>query len=167
MPQRSLIKTSLIDKISEFIPEAQIRQDEPMSKHSSFRIGGPADAVVTVCSEEELSKLLKLLHAEDARYMLIGNGSDLLFADEGYRGVIVKLGGDFEHIELLETGDDVIRAGAARMLSSTANFARENGLAGLEFASGIPGTLGGALFMNAGAYGGEMKDVVEIGRAHV
>lgn len=85
MSQRSLIKISLIDKISEFIPEAQIRQDEPMSKHSSFRIGGPADAVVTVCSEEELSKLLKLLHAEDARYMLIGNGSDLLFADEGYR----------------------------------------------------------------------------------
>ena len=65
-----------------------------MSKHSSFRIGGPADAVVTVCSEEELSKLLKLLHAEDARYMLIGNGSDLLFADEGYRGGIVKLGCD-------------------------------------------------------------------------
>ena len=161
MPQRSLIKTSLIDKISEFIPEAQIRQDEPMSKHSSFRIGGPADVVVTVCSEEELSKLLKLLHAEDARYMLIGNGSDLLFADEGYRGVIVKLGGDFEHFELLESGDDVIRVGSARMLSSTANFARDNALAGLEFASGIPGTLGGALFMNAGAYGGEMKDVVE------
>ena len=132
-----------------------------MSKHSSFRIGGPADVVVTVCSEEELSKLLKLLHAEDARYMLIGNGSDLLFSDEGYRGVIVKLGGDFEHIELLESVDDVIRVGSARMLSSTANFARDNGLAGLEFASGIPGTLGGALFMNAGAYGGEMKDVVE------
>ena len=150
MPQRSLIKTSLIDKISEFIPEAQIRQDEPMSKHSSFRIGGPADVVVTVCSEEELSKLLKLLHAEDARYMLIGNGSDLLFADEGYRGVIVKLGGDFEHIELLEEEDDVIRVGSARMLSSTANFARDKGLAGLEFASGIPGTLGG-----------EMKDIVE------
>ena len=161
MPQRSLIKTSLIDKIRENLPEAQIRLDEPMSKHSSFRIGGPADVVVTVCNEEELSKLLKLLHAEDARYMLIGNGSDLLFADEGYRGVIVKLGGDFEHIELLEEGDDVIRAGAARMLSSTANFARDNALAGLEFASGIPGTLGGALFMNAGAYGGEMNDVVE------
>ena len=152
---------SLIDKISEFIPEAQIRQDEPMSKHSSFRIGGPADVVVTVCSEEELSNILSLLHSEDVRYMLIGNGSDLLFADEGYRGVIVKLGGDFEHIELLEEEDDVIRVGSARMLSSTANFARDNGLAGLEFASGIPGTLGGALFMNAGAYGGEMKDVVE------
>ena len=161
MPERSLIKTSLIDKIRENIPEAQIRLDEPMSKHSSFRIGGPADVVVTVCNEEELSNILSLLHSEDVRYMLIGNGSDLLFADEGYRGVIVKLGGDFEHIELLEAGDDVIRAGAARMLSSTANFARDNGLAGLEFASGIPGTLGGALFMNAGAYGGEMKDIVE------
>ena len=83
MPQRGLIKTSLIDKIRENIPEDQIRLDEPMSKHSSFRIGGPADVVVTVCNEEELSRLLKLLRAEDARYMLIGNGSDLLFADEG------------------------------------------------------------------------------------
>ena len=161
MPQRSLIKTSLIDKIRENIPEAQIRLDEPMSKHSSFRIGGPADVVVTVCSEEELSNILSLLHSEDVRYMLIGNGSDLLFADEGYRGVIVKLGGDFEHIEVVPSCDDEIRVGAARMLSSTANFARDKGLTGLEFASGIPGTFGGALFMNAGAYGGEMKDVVE------
>ena len=161
MPQRSLIKTSLIDKIREIVPEAQIREDEPMSKHSSFRIGGPADVVVTVCSEEELSNILSLLHSEDVRYMLIGNGSDLLFADEGYRGVIVKLGGDFEHIEVVPSCDDEIRVGAARMLSSTANFARDKGLTGLEFASGIPGTFGGALFMNAGAYGGEMKDVVE------
>ncbi|ASS37440.1 UDP-N-acetylmuramate dehydrogenase [Mogibacterium pumilum] len=153
--------TNLINKINEIVPEAQVGVDELMSKHTSFRIGGAADVVVTACNENELSELLKLLHSEDVRYMLVGNGSDLLFADEGYRGVIVMLGGDFEHIEVVPSCDEEIRVGAARMLSNTSNFARDNGLTGLEFASGIPGTFGGALFMNAGAYGGEMKDVVE------
>lgn len=159
--EMNMPNTNLINKINKIVPEAQVSVDEPMSKHTSFRIGGAADVVVTACNENELSELLKLLHSEDVRYMLVGNGSDLLFADEGYRGVIVKLGGDFEHIEVVPSCDDEIRVGAARMLSSTANFARDKGLTGLEFASGIPGTFGGALFMNAGAYGGEMKDVVE------
>lgn len=156
-----MLQTKLINKINTIVPENQIRVDEPMSKHTSFRIGGPADVVVIVCNEKELSGLLKLFHDEDVRYMLVGNGSDLLFADEGFRGVIVKLGGNFEHIEVVDSIGETIRVGAARMLSSTANFARDNGLAGLEFASGIPGTFGGALFMNAGAYGGEIKDVIE------
>lgn len=156
----SILNTNLLNKISSIVPEDQVRVEEPMKMHTSFRIGGAADVVVTACTEKELSELLKLLHSEDIRYMLVGNGSDLLFADEGYRGVIVKLGGDFEHIEGVPSCDEEIRVGAARMLSSTANFARDNGLSGLEFASGIPGTFGGALFMNAGAYGGEMKDVV-------
>jgi len=155
------IGTLSINKINTIVPENQIRVDEPMSKHTSFRIGGPADVVVIVCNEKELSGLLKLFHDEDVRYMLVGNGSDLLFADEGFRGVIVKLGGNFEHIEVVDSIGETIRVGAARMLSSTANFARDNGLTGLEFASGIPGTFGGALFMNAGAYGGEIKDVIE------
>lgn len=156
-----MLQTKLINKINTIVPENHIRLDEPMSKHTSFRIGGPADVVVIVCNEKELSGLLKLFHDEDVRYMLVGNGSDLLFADEGFRGVIVKLGGNFEHIEVVDSIGETIRVGAARMLSSTANFARDNGLAGLEFASGIPGTFGGALFMNAGAYGGEIKDVIE------
>ena len=156
-----MLQTKLINKINTIVPENQIRVDEPMSKHTSFRIGGPADVVVIVCNEKELSGLLKLFHDEDVRYMLVGNGSDLLFADEGFRGVIVKLGGNFEHIEVVDSIGETIRVGAARMLSSTANFARDNGLTGLEFASGIPGTFGGALFMNAGAYGGEIKDVIE------
>ena len=153
--------TNLLNKMRSIVSEDQVRVEEPMNRHTSFRIGGAADVVVTACTEKELSELLKLLHSEDIRYMLIGNGSDLLFADEGYRGVIVKLGGEFECIEVIPSCDEEIIVGAARMLSSTANFARDNGLAGLEFASGIPGTFGGALFMNAGAYGGEMKDVVE------
>ena len=93
--------TKLINKINEIVPAAQVRVSEPMSKHTSIRIGGAADVVITVCNEDELSKILRLLHDEDVRYMLVGNGSDLLFADEGYRGVIVKLGGSFENIELL------------------------------------------------------------------
>ena len=155
-----MLQTKLINKINTIVPENQIRVDEPMSKHTSCRIGGPADVVVIVCNEKELSGLLRLFRDEDIRYMLVGNGSDLLFADEGFRGVIVKLGGNFEHIEVVDSIGETIRVGAARMLSSTANFARDNGLAGLEFASGIPGTFGGALFMNAGAYGGEIKDVI-------
>lgn len=152
---------NIINSIRKIVPDVRIRTDEPMAQHTSFRIGGTADVFVIVCNEEELSDLLRLLDSQNIRHLLIGNGSDLLFDDDGYRGVIIKLGGKFEHIEVLPCDDEELRVGAARMLSSTANFARDNGLSGLEFASGIPGTFGGALFMNAGAYGGEMRDVVK------
>jgi len=134
--------------------------DEPMSRHTSFRIGGPAAAFVTVCNEEELSSAMKIITETGAEHMMIGNGSNLLISDEGYPGIMIKLGGDFETV--VRDPDDPcrVRVGAAMLMSRTAAFLTENGLSGFEFASGIPGSIGGAVFMNAGAYGGEIKDVV-------
>jgi len=134
--------------------------DEPMSRHTSFRIGGPAAAFVTVCNEEELSAVMKIITETGAEHMMIGNGSNLLISDEGYPGIMIKLGGDFETV--VRDPDDPcrVRVGAAMLMSRTAAFLTENGLSGFEFASGIPGSIGGAVFMNAGAYGGEIKDVV-------
>ena len=149
-----------IEKIRAIIPEERVLIDEPMSKHTSFRIGGPAAAFVTVCNEEELEKLLFLLLDDDAEYMLVGNGSNFLVADEGYPGIMMTLGGEFEDIVQHEDDDCCVTVGAARSLGSTSAYLTEKGLAGMEFASGIPGSIGGAVFMNAGAYGGEMKDIV-------
>lgn len=150
-----------IEKISGLIPEERLRRDEPMELHTSFRTGGPAAAFAVTVNEDELSAELSALAETGAEHMLIGNGSNLLVADEGYPGVIVKLGGDFEMIEQDEEDPCLVRVGAARLMSSASVFLTGRGLSGFEFASGIPGSIGGAVFMNAGAYGGEMKDVVE------
>ena len=143
------------------VPVARVLRNEPMSRHTSFRIGGPAAALVLVCSEYELSAVLKAVCNEGAEHMLIGNGSNLLVSDEGYPGIMIKLAGDFEKIEQ-EAGDPCkVRVGAAVLMSKASAFLTSKGLSGFEFASGIPGSIGGACFMNAGAYGGEIKDVVE------
>lgn len=152
------IVISLIEKI---IPKERVLRDEPMSAHTSFRIGGPADAVVLVNNEDELRTVLGTVNDMESEYMIMGNGSNFLVSDEGYPGIMVKLSGDFNSIGLDEENDDRIIVGGAKHLSGTSAFATDNGLAGMEFASGIPGSIGGALFMNAGAYGGEMKDIVE------
>ena len=145
-------------QIEEKMPSAQVLRNEPMSDHTSFRIGGPAAALVMACTEEELSFVLGVLSREKAEHIVIGNGSNLLVADEGYPGIAVKLAGDFETIEQCSDDPAKVRAGAAALLSRTSAFLTEKGLSGLEFASGLPGSIGGAAFMNAGAYGGEIKD---------
>ena len=150
-----------IEMIGGIIPEERLLRDEPMKAHTSFRIGGPAAAFAVTESEQELSAVLAALAKTGADHLLIGNGSNLLVSDEGYPGVIVKLGGAFERIEQDEKDPCLVRVGAAKLMSSTSSFLTGKGLAGFEFASGIPGSIGGAVFMNAGAYGGEMKDVVE------
>ena len=149
-----------ITKIRAYVPDDRVLIDEPMSRHTSFRIGGPAAAFITVCDEEELSAVMKIITETGAEHMMIGNGSNLLVSDEGYPGIMIKLGGDFESI--VRDPDDLlrVRVGAAMLMSRTSAFLTENGLSGFEFASGIPGSIGGAVFMNAGAYGGEIKDVV-------
>lgn len=156
-----------LDKIAAVLPEDCIAAGEPMSRHTSFRIGGPAGALVTVENEKQLADVLGICSAEqDLEYMLVGNGSNFLVADEGYPGIVIKLGGEFGGIETVQEhyGEDgeyaLVRAGAARLLSSVSSYLTDKGLSGFEFASGIPGSIGGAVFMNAGAYGGEMKDVV-------
>lgn len=139
------------------IPESRILENESMAKHISFRVGGCADYYVNCIDRKELSGLLSFLTEEGVPHMLIGNGSNLLFRDSGYRGVIIHLEGEFQDCEV--QGDTVI-AGSGKLLSSVSSLAAKSGLAGMEFASGIPGSIGGAIYMNAGAYGGEMKDIV-------
>ena len=154
-----------IRRIAEVIPPECIAADEPMSRHTSFRIGGPAAALITVNNEEDLAAVLGICSSQpDLDYMLVGNGSNFLVADEGYPGIVIKLGGDFADAGIEAEDEDgeytYVRAGAAKLLSSVSSYLTERGLAGFEFASGIPGSIGGAVFMNAGAYGGEMKDLI-------
>ena len=152
--------TKTIEKICRDVPEDRVLRDEPMSRHTSFHIGGPADAFVIVNNEEELAAVLRTVNEDSAEHMIIGNGSNLLVSDAGYPGIMIKLGGEFEAI--IQDPDDPrrVKVGAAVLMSRTSAFLTEHGLSGFEFASGIPGSIGGAVFMNAGAYGGEIKDVV-------
>ncbi|WP_300410729.1 UDP-N-acetylmuramate dehydrogenase [Lagierella sp.] len=132
--------------------------DEPMKKHTTFKIGGPCDVLVKPSTEEQILNLLNRIKDKNLDYMIIGNGSNLLVSDFGINKVIIKLHTNFSNITLK---DDKIISQAGATLEEIANFALEHSLTGFEFASGIPGDLGGAVTMNAGAYGGEMKDVLE------
>ena len=130
---------------------------EPMKKHTTFRVGGPAD--VLVCPDETaLAAVLGLCRQYDVPYTLIGNGSNLLVGDKGIRGVVIEM---TEPMAAIEVNGTKITAQAGAMLSKIANTAAANGLGGMEFAAGIPGSVGGAVVMNAGAYGGEIKDIIE------
>ena len=147
-----------MDFFKMMLPEDHILMDEPMDRHTTFRVGGPARCLVTVDTAGQLAKALSYLQRAGWDYFLLGNGSNLLVGDKGYRGVVIRLGSDFTGISVR---GDRLEAGAGAALSVAARTAMEAGLTGLEFASGIPGTLGGAVRMNAGAYGGEMAQVVE------
>lgn len=147
----------MLEKLQKLLGETKVRKDEPMAFHTTFRIGGPADYFVMPENTEELAKVIKLCKDENVPYFILGNGSNLLVGDKGFRGVVIQLYKNFDGIEIQGT---VVRARAGAMLIRVAKEAAKEGLTGLEFASGIPGTIGGAMVMNAGAYGGEMKDVV-------
>jgi UDP-N-acetylmuramate dehydrogenase len=138
--------------------DCDARRFEPMSRHTSFKIGGKADVYIKVTNLSQLMKILKECDACKEKYILLGNGSNVLVPDEGIHGTVLRLDGDFRNISLID--DTTIYCGAGAALGSLCKFAQKCGLSGLEFAWGIPGTVGGAVFMNAGAYGGEMKDVV-------
>ena len=132
--------------------------DEPMSLHTSFRIGGKTECFCEVNTEQSLKNIITACRESGTPYFIIGLGSNLLVNDDGVEGVVIKLGGDFE--EIAKNGDDTIRCGAGVSLAKVCLFAKNKCLGGAEFAWGIPGSVGGAVFMNAGAYGGEMKDIV-------
>ncbi len=153
------VTEKLINDIRSALPGLEMHENEPMSAHCSFRIGGPARLMACPASGAEGAALLRLLREADAPVELMGKGTNLLVADEGLDAVVVRLGEAISGAELLP--GDRVRAGAGISLAKLAVFAAEAGLSGLEFAHGIPGSLGGAVFMNAGAYGGEMKDVLE------
>lgn len=150
-------KSETIFNLAEILG-CEARKYEPMSKHTSFKIGGNADVYIKVNNLSKLSTILKECQASDVDYMILGNGSNLLVSDDGIKGAVIRLDGDFRKITLLD--DTTIFCGAGATLAYLCKFALNCGLSGLEFAWGIPGTVGGAVFMNAGAYDGEMKDVV-------
>lgn len=133
--------------------------NEPMSRHTTFKIGGPADRFVTVENECALKQILSSAKSAQLPVFVLGNGSNLLVSDKGIRGVVLHLAGDFKTVRLLSDGCTV-KAGSAASLAGVCALARSHSLTGLEFAWGIPGFVGGAVYMNAGAYGGEIKDVV-------
>lgn len=150
--------------LNEIAKNSTVKKDEPMSQHTTFRIGGPADIFIEASDTKELINIIRYLQKEKCRYFVIGNGSNLLVDDKGYRGVIVSTKGN-DNVRIYKEGDkNFVNAGAGILLSKLASITAQNGFAGFEFAGGIPGTLGGAVAMNAGAYGGEIKDVIESAR---
>ena len=124
-----------------------------MSRHTSFKIGGNADLFVMPCSESEVSKVMKFCKDENINSYIVGNGSNLLVSDGGLRGAVISFGKQFADIN---ANGETVTAQSGALLSNLCRFACDNSLGGLEFAFGIPGSVGGAVFMNAGAYGGEM-----------
>lgn len=152
------MKEEIRNKFIQALGAERVIFDEPMSKHTTFRIGGPADVFAMPKTYEQIGEILKLCKAEGLPFFVLGNGSNLLVSDKGYRGVIIQMDRNMQEIRL---EGNTIRACAGALLSSIAVAARNASLTGFEFAGGIPGTLGGACVMNAGAYGGEMKDVLK------
>ena len=146
------------DKLNNVIAKDSILLDEPMSRHTTFRVGGPADFFVTPKAKEEVRDVIRICKEAGMPYYIIGNGSNLLVSDAGYRGVIVQI---YKEMNEVKVEGDLVKAQAGALLSGIAAKALGAELSGFEFASGIPGTIGGACVMNAGAYGGEMKDVLE------
>lgn len=149
---------TLLDQTAQALG-CPLRVDEPMARHTTFQIGGPADRFLTVENAAQLQGLLSCLRQAGIPYLVLGKGSNLLVSDKGIRGAVLHLGGDFKKVEVLPDGR-TLRAGAGAPLASVCALARERSLTGLEFAWGIPGSVGGGAYMDAGAYGGEMRDVV-------
>jgi len=136
----------------------EIKKNEPLKNHTSFKIGGPCDEFCEAKSAEDVCALIEYAKDKGIPYMVMGNGSNLLVSDKGIKGLVIKIAKGFDSVEI--KGEKVI-AQAGVLLSKLANIVADNGLSGLEEVSGIPGTLGGGIYMNAGAYGGELKDVIE------
>lgn len=149
---------SFYDKLTSVIAKERVYVDEPMSRHTTFRVGGPADFFVTPKAKEEVRDVIRICKEAGMPYYIIGNGSNLLVSDAGYRGVIVQI---YKEMNEVKVEGELVKAQAGALLSGIAAKALGAELSGFEFASGIPGTIGGACVMNAGAYGGEMKDVLE------
>lgn len=154
-----MISSTVVKAFEEWIPTENIYMDEPMSRHTTFRIGGKADCLLQIESAEQLINVKKYLKTLEIPYFVLGNGSNLLVSDEGYRGVILTVAEKMSDVKV--EGNRII-AQAGAFMSKIARIAWENSLTGFEFASGIPGTIGGGVVMNAGAYDGELKQVVTL-----
>lgn len=153
---------NIYDKVVDIVGEENVHTDEPMSRHTTFRIGGNADYFVKPGNADEVAAVIVVCREYNIPYFILGNGSNLLVSDDGYRGMIINI---MDNMDSVTVDGRIITAQAGAMLVRVSVMARDNALTGLEFASGIPGTIGGAVYMNAGAYGGEMKNVVKTVRA--
>lgn len=152
------MKKEFYDALIQLTEEKNVLTDEPLKNHVTFRVGGAADYFVSPESAEEVQKIILLCKEAGMPYYILGNGSNLLVSDQGYRGVIIQI---YKSMSEISVKGEFVTAQAGALLSAIAAKAAGESLAGFEFASGIPGTIGGAAVMNAGAYGGEMKDVLE------
>lgn len=152
------MNSMFLNKLKNILCDECIYIDEPMKKHTTFRVGGNADFFVTPKTKEEVKAVISLCKEKDVPYYVLGNGSNLLVGDKGYRGVIIQI---YKEMNAIEVDGEEIKVQAGALLSKIGAAALESELTGFEFAAGIPGTMGGAAVMNAGAYGGEMKDVLK------
>lgn len=157
-----MMDKSFLKEIEAFAGQGALLTEELLSSHTTFRVGGKADAFLSVQNEEQIIQTIKVCEKYRAPFFILGNGSNLLVSDEGYRGLVIAIGNDMAEITV--EGDSVT-AQAGALLSNVSRVAAKNSLSGMEFASGIPGTIGGAIVMNAGAYDGEMKNIVTQVRA--
>lgn len=145
------------NKFETILDQDRILLDEPMKKHTTFRLGGPADYFLSPSDVNQIPEIIHICRKEGIPWFVLGNGSNLLVSDKGYRGVVIQI---YKNMNQITVEGTRIYAQAGALLSAVSKKAMESGLTGMEFASGIPGTLGGAAVMNAGAYGGEMKDIL-------
>lgn len=152
------MKQEIIERLGKVIPEERVRLKESMAQHTTFKVGGPASVFVELQSQKEAQDVVLLLNEMGEDYYLIGNGSNLLVSDAGYSGIILHFGKEYSQIQVEGT---TVVCEAAATLAQIAREALHNSLSGFAFAAGIPGSIGGAIVMNAGAYGGEMKQVVK------
>ena len=150
-------KIDTYNELETICSSCTILRDVPMKEHTTMKVGGKADLMIIPESITCIQKIVSFLNLSNIPFIIIGNGSNLIFRDEGYKGAVVKIGKPLSDIEVY---DDIIVAMAGASLAHVANIALEHSLTGLEFACGIPGSIGGAIYMNAGAYDGEMKQVV-------
>ena len=148
---------NLKEKLYNIVSEDRVLMDEAMKKHTTFRVGGPADYFVVPTNVNEVKEIILLCKKEEVPFYIVGNGSNLLVGDKGVRGVVIQI---FKSMNQITVEGNQITAQAGASLAQIASAALAEELTGFEFAAGIPGTLGGAVVMNAGAYGGEMKDVL-------
>ena len=152
------LREEIIKRLEQTVESDQFLREEPMKKHITFRVGGPAACFLTPSTKEQIREILHICQEEKTPYFILGNGSNLLVSDQGFDGVVLQV---YKNMNQVTVEGEHLRVQAGALLSATARKALEAGLTGMEFAAGIPGTMGGAVVMNAGAYGGEMKDILE------
>lgn len=152
------LREEIIKRLEQTVESDQFLREEPMKKHITFRVGGSAACFLTPSTKEQIREILHICQEEKTPYFILGNGSNLLVSDQGFDGVVLQV---YKNMNQVTVEGEHLRVQAGALLSATARKALEAGLTGMEFAAGIPGTMGGAAVMNAGAYGGEMKDILE------